>query len=236
MIFARLQVAMYDARGMRSGQRACDLRSVFDRLRQRKAAALETRSQSLTFHKFHHQIVVTYIVERTDVGVIQPGDGSGFELETLTESISKHLDGDAAMKSCVGGAEDASHAALSQRRLDPVRADRGRNWPVFVRVDWRGRIVQQAGPLARRNHLFNLFAQSGIGSGQQGRAFGRALLDIREEPLDLLPSLWSQGCLFRHDTARAGHPEIGGISAGTAHPCCVKSRRNLEDPSRISRW
>ncbi len=121
------------------------------------------------------------------MGVIQCSDGAGFTLEALTKPLRRDLDGDAAVKAGVGGAEEASHAP--QRGLDPVRAEHGGRRAAVVRFDGRGRFIQRAGLVARRHHLPDHFAQSGIGCGQEGRAVGWALFDFREEALDLLPSL-----------------------------------------------
>src|SRR5215472_6671190 len=167
--------------------------------------------------------------------MIQCGDGTGFALEALTKALRRDLDRDAAMKSRVGGAENPSHAALPERRLDPVRAEHGGQLAGVVRVDGRGRIVQRASPVARRHHLLDLLAQSGIGSGQESRAVSRALFDSGEEPLDMLPSLRCQGCLLSHDTALAGDLDIRRIAPGPAYPYCAKSRPNPEDALRVFR-
>ena len=75
-------------------------------------------------------------MQRADVGVIQRGDGAGFALEAFAEPSGRDLDGDAAVKPGVGGAENASHAALAERRLDPVRAEHRRAAGRCRQVRW----------------------------------------------------------------------------------------------------
>ena len=99
------------------------------------------------------------------MGVIQRSNGAGFAFETLIKGFRWDLDGDAAMKAGVGGAEYASHAALAKRRLNPVRPEHGGQRAMVLGIDGRRRVVQRAGLVARRDHFLDFVAQSGIGSG-----------------------------------------------------------------------
>ena len=66
-----------------------------------------------------------------------------------------------------------------------------------------------------RRPLGQALVAEGLLSAEQ---LGRALLDIREEPLDLLPSLRCQGCLLCHDTAHTGDLQTGALTPITQNP------------------
>ena len=152
------------------------------------------------------------------MGVIQGGDGAGFACEALTEFLRRDFDCHAAVEAGIGGAEDASHATVPERRLDAVRAEHGGDREGIVGVDGRWGIVEGAGGVGGRQHVGDLLAQGGIGGGQESRTVGGTLFDFGEEPLKLLPSLGCQGCLIRHDRtygplprrrrARSGFPLV----------------------------
>jgi hypothetical protein len=90
--------------------------------------------------------------------------------------------------------------------------------------------------VACRHHLLDLLAQSGIGSSQESRALTWARFDIREKPLDLLPSFRCQGYLISHNTAPPSCLRSAELAAGPVYLYCAKSRRKLERRSGFPCW
>jgi hypothetical protein len=74
-----------------------NLNGVFQFLIHREGTFHQPSSQCLAFEIFHHQeigfVLVAYIVESADVGMIQAGNGFGFTLEALAQfgSIGKMI-------------------------------------------------------------------------------------------------------------------------------------------------
>ena len=70
-------------------------------------------------------------MERTDVGVIEAGDGFGFALEALFarriggEMGRENFDSHGSVEACVAGAIDFAHAAGAEGREDFVGAELG---------------------------------------------------------------------------------------------------------------
>ena len=78
-------------------------------------------------------VVLADVVQRTDVGVLQPGDGARFALEALAEAgvprsvARRDLDGDPAVEPGVARPVHLSHAAGAERRFDDIRTERAAN-------------------------------------------------------------------------------------------------------------
>jgi hypothetical protein len=88
----------------------------------------QTLGQRLAFHIFHHQIVgsvlLTDVVESTDVRMIQAGNRSRFALKTLAqfgsigEVIGQDFDGYGALQAGIAGAVHLAHPARANCRED----------------------------------------------------------------------------------------------------------------------
>ena len=85
-------------------------------------------------------VVLADVVQRTDVGVLQPGDGARFALEALAEAgvprsvARRDLDGDPAVEPGVARPVHLSHAAGAQRRFDDIRTERAANSQCHGRI------------------------------------------------------------------------------------------------------
>ena len=186
---------MDDTFGVSRGQCARHLRGAHQGLSRRERPAPQASSQRLAFHQFHHQVRGPHVVDGADVRMIQLRDCPGFALEAFAELFSRNLDGHLAMQAGVGGAKDASHTAVAQRFLNPVRTQERRRRVVTLGHNRRQRFIQQAGRLTRGQHPLHFLAHGWVHAGQQGRAIGGALFDRGKKPLNFLPSLGGQGDL-----------------------------------------
>jgi hypothetical protein len=59
-----------------------------------KSALPDAIGQRRSLHQFHHQVVRADVVEMTDVGMIQRGDGVHFAREAIPEALGGNLDCD----------------------------------------------------------------------------------------------------------------------------------------------
>ncbi len=129
----RLQISMDDAGTMGFVERVCDLHGVPQREVEGKCASAESIRERLAFQIPHDQevdaIVMTDVMERADVRMIEVRDGARFALEPLAERrvgrelFGEHLDGDNTIQSGVAGLLDLAHPARAERRYHLVRTD-----------------------------------------------------------------------------------------------------------------
>jgi hypothetical protein len=89
----RLQVAVNDTGGVRSGQTIADLHRDVEQF----ARGIGRRDRC-AFDELHHQIVRAHIVKLADVGMIQGGDRAGLALKAFAEFFVSGLDGDDAVQ------------------------------------------------------------------------------------------------------------------------------------------
>src|SRR5450432_3869915 len=102
-----------------------NLNSILEHLIGCKGPLVQSAGKSLSFQVFHHQIVdsivVTHIVESTDVRMIQGRDRACFAVESLLglrvfrKMRRKNLDGDDALEPCIQRTINLAHAASSER-------------------------------------------------------------------------------------------------------------------------
>lgn len=71
----------------------------------------------------HDEIVRADVVEGADVGVVEGGNGAGFGVEAVGESLFGELDGDEAFQAGVACFPDFAHAAFADFGEEFVRAD-----------------------------------------------------------------------------------------------------------------
>ena len=70
------------------------------------------------------------VVQRADVGMIQRGDGAGFALEALTETLHRNFDGNVAVQASIASPVHLTHPApadgsedfMGAEGVPPVRA------------------------------------------------------------------------------------------------------------------
>ena len=111
------QIAMRDVFLVRGVQRIADLRGIADRSIKR-----ERTLERSPVDKLHDQIIGPDVVNLTNIGMIQRGDGFGFPLEALRELRGGNFDGHLAIQARIFGAKHFTHAARANRRDDLVRA------------------------------------------------------------------------------------------------------------------
>ena len=126
----RLEVAMDDSRGVRGGQSVRDLHRVFQGVLEAYPAPLEHVGQRRSRHVLHRDevdaLVVSNVVDRDDVGMIQRGGGARFVDESLPallvdcSFVADQLDGHGPAETRVDGAVHHPHAAFTDRRQDLV--------------------------------------------------------------------------------------------------------------------
>ena len=134
----RLDIPMHDTPGVGRRQSACCLLAEGQYLRWREAVVSEIQFERLAAKQLHDQVglsvLFAYIVNGTDVGVVQCGRCPGFAQETLMgkvharvgsaggrrtagarigdeKAVGYELESDFAFESCVQGAVDVTHTA-----------------------------------------------------------------------------------------------------------------------------
>ena len=145
---SRLQIAMDDARAVRTMQRLRDLRADRNRLVGRPRTSLQTIGERLAFEKLHDEEAdarrrvadranrrhVPDVVQRADMRVIERGDRPRFALEPFAElrirceRRRQDFDRDDAIQPGVAGLVDLAHAARTEQRTisyGPRRAPAG---------------------------------------------------------------------------------------------------------------
>ena len=128
-----LQIPMDDRVSMCLVERVGDLNRVPKRLVERQCAFLQAFSQRLPFEVLHDEVVdavlLTNIMERADMRVIQRRDGAGFALEAFAELRircnvrGQDFDRDGAIEASVAGFVDFTHAPRTNGREDLVGAE-----------------------------------------------------------------------------------------------------------------
>ena len=128
---AWLQITMNDTCFVRPAQRIGDVGAVPQHLISRQWSFRQNVRKRLTLDELHHEVVnsvlVTDIVNRADVRMIETRDRSGLALETSShlrarsEIARQDLDCDAAVEARIACAEYFAHAAGADARDDLVR-------------------------------------------------------------------------------------------------------------------
>src|SRR3954471_17255727 len=123
---------MDDAAAMRCVESRCNFDSDSKSIGNWERAALQPRRERLALEKLHHEeigaVVMTDIVQRADVRVIQRRNGPRLANEALRRRLagpgvrSEHLDGDRSLQPCVAGPVDIPHPPGTDSRLEEVRA------------------------------------------------------------------------------------------------------------------
>src|SRR5262249_42340162 len=85
-----------------------------------KRSAFQAGRNRLALNQFHHQIVRSNIVEGTDVGMIQRGNGASFTLEALNELLLRDLNRDGAAQARIYRPKDLAHTACAELAFDTV--------------------------------------------------------------------------------------------------------------------
>ena len=132
---AWLEVAVGDAFAVRAGERLGERGGVLQCLVERQRSARQPRGERLAVEILHDQVLdavlLADVVERADVGMVEPRDGAGLALEAqasirLLRGIGRqHLDGDGAGDARVGRPVDLPHAPPAQEGDDLVRPQAG---------------------------------------------------------------------------------------------------------------
>jgi hypothetical protein len=111
---AGLEVAVDDALLVRGGQRLGNLRPDLERLRQRQRALLQPVGERFAGEVLHDEvgpaILLPHVVERTDVGVLESGDGPRLALEAGPQRGSE-----------ASSAESTLRATVRSRRVSRAR-------------------------------------------------------------------------------------------------------------------
>ena len=101
--------------GLRQG--VADLDAVFQRLRQRERAIVQTIRQCSPFQVLHNEegrpILFAHVVKRADVWMAESGNAACFLEEALATGTfvgPEYLDGDSPIEACVPRAVDLAHA------------------------------------------------------------------------------------------------------------------------------
>src|SRR5215467_14982015 len=114
---------MNDAAAMRPVERIGDLCAEFQYLLKREWAFLQPFGQRLSLHALHHQkidaVLLTDIMEHTNVRVIQTGNDLGFSFESLLadrvggKMARENLDGHISLKPRIARAIHFTHPACA---------------------------------------------------------------------------------------------------------------------------
>ena len=114
-------------------QRFGDLHREGEGAIDRKGTALQALRERLPLEKLHDQVgdavLLTYVVERADVGMTQAGERSCFTVEPLqlrrlnATRRGQHLDGDRAPQAEVAGVIDLTHSSGTEAGQDLVGSD-----------------------------------------------------------------------------------------------------------------
>ena len=123
---------MDDSRAVRFVERVGDLDRVVKGLVQRQRAPRQAIGEGFTLEQLHHDevgtAVVPDVVERTDVRMVQRGDGARFSLKALTQLRvrchlgGEHLDRNHPVEPRVARAIHLAHPARAEGGNDLVRA------------------------------------------------------------------------------------------------------------------
>jgi hypothetical protein len=129
----RLNVAVYDALGVRRIQRIRHLNGQVQKVVKVKRARRDLVFESRTLQVLHHQewpaLVPVDIVKRADVGMVQGGDGARLSLEALhrgavsRQRFRQKLHRHRAAQAGIFGLIDDTHPAAAQHGDDPVMGD-----------------------------------------------------------------------------------------------------------------
>jgi hypothetical protein len=102
-------------------------------LLQLQGLAADALAEGLALQQFHDQVrtafVLSDVVNRADVGVIQSRGGAGFPLETLQglaiggKLVGEEFQSDGAAQARIFGLVDFAHAARADERDDLVGAE-----------------------------------------------------------------------------------------------------------------
>jgi len=111
----RDDVTMDDAFGMGGVERVRHLNGVTQRFLKRQRAL-----ELLALYQFHDEVIGAYIVERTNVGMVQCGNGVRFPFEALGEMFRGNLYGDGPIQPRISRLVHLAHAARSDRRKNLV--------------------------------------------------------------------------------------------------------------------
>jgi hypothetical protein len=165
---------MDDAGAMRFVERSGNLHGVLERTDDRERSSRETNRQRLALDVLHHQeidpLVMSDVVQRADVRVVQRRHGARLAFEALAcvdiarDVGGQHLDRDGAIETGVARFVHVAHAAGADVRDECVRSDMAAS-EVFVcrgRVERHaagGRLEKPAGAIVRGEQLLDLFAQ-----------------------------------------------------------------------------
>ena len=119
----RFDVAVGDAGAVGAVEGVGDLGGVFEGLVEGEGAFFDALGEGFAFHELHDHVagagLVADVVEGTDVGVVEAGDGAGFAFEAgaevfaLGDVVGEDFDGDGAVETGVFGFVDFAHAAGS---------------------------------------------------------------------------------------------------------------------------
>ena len=131
----RLDVAMNDPGRMSGIQGVGELRAQFqDFLAFEAPPFRQSCLECVSLHQFHHEEGLTFVladfVNRTDVGMIERGGGSGLPFEScnpdwiLANRVWEHLDRNLASQFLVLRPVHLSHAPFSKSRKDFVVSER----------------------------------------------------------------------------------------------------------------
>ena len=74
-------------------------------------------------HPLHHPVSGAAGVQRTDVGMIERGDGAHFAIESIAEALRGHFDRDVTTEPGIKRLVDLTHAARSQEAVNLVRPE-----------------------------------------------------------------------------------------------------------------
>ena len=132
---ARLEIAMNDTIAVGGFESVRDLHTVAERLLDAERPSFETAGERFASHVLHDQkrsaLLLADVVERADVGMIEPRDGTRFTFETLDSFASGQLghandfQRDSAIETSVAGAVNLAHAARSKPFQDFEDAEAG---------------------------------------------------------------------------------------------------------------
>ena len=121
---------MNDALLVGGGEATSDLLRIVDGLARGERTVAQAVAERLAFEQFRDHVgraaIVTDIVDRKNVRMVERGGGTSFLREALQavgvggERCRKNLDGDVAVEAGVAGAVDFAHPARTQRRLNCI--------------------------------------------------------------------------------------------------------------------
>ena len=114
-------VPMDDAFGVGSVEGFCNLNSEFKDLLKRKRLAVDVLAEGFAVDKFHGDerpiILLSYVVDGADAGMVQSGGGVKFTAKTfeslrvLDHVFGQKFQGDRAVETGVEGLENYTHSA-----------------------------------------------------------------------------------------------------------------------------